>query len=73
MPQVSHTLNRAASLRVARAESHLQQAGKQLAAATVAVPDRYHRRQLRRLLADLRALSPPFACVASSLDRGGGR
>jgi hypothetical protein len=73
MSRVSHTFNRDASLRVARAASHLHQASKQLAAATNAVPDRYHQRQLRRLLADLRGLSLPFACLASSLQRGGGR
>lgn len=73
MHQVSHASNRAASLRVARAASHLHQAGKQLAAASHAAPDRYHQQRLRRLLADLRELSLPVAGLASSLERGGGQ
>lgn len=73
MSRVSHNFNRVASVRVARAASHLNQAGRQLAAATDAAPDRYHRQRLRRLLADLRALSLPVAGLASSLERGGGR
>jgi len=73
MPQVSHTFSRAASLRVARAASHLNQAGRQLSAATHAAPDRYHQQRLRRLLVDLRELSLPIAGLAASLERGGGR
>lgn len=72
MPQVSHTSNRAASLRVARAASHLHQAGKQLAAATQAAPNRYHRDRLHRLLVDLRELALPVTGLVSSLERGGG-
>lgn len=73
MSKVSHTISRAATLRVTRAASHLNQAGKQLAAATSAAPDRYHQQRLRRLLADLRELSLPIAGLASSLERGGGQ
>ena len=71
MPKVSHTFNRAASLRVARASFHLHQAGYQLAAATNATPDRYHQQRLRRLVADLRELSEPLAGLVSSLGRAG--
>lgn len=72
MPQVSHTPNHAASIRLARVASHLHQAGKQLAIATRGA-DRYHRQRLRRLLDDLRELSLPIASLVSSLTRGGGR
>jgi hypothetical protein len=65
--------NRAASLRIARALSHLQQAGRQLRAATHAAPTRYHQQQLRRLTVDLRALSAPIEGLASFLERKGGR
>ena len=73
MHQVSHRFSRAASLRVARAASHLNQAGRQLAAATHAAPDRYHQQRLRRLAADLRELSLPLAGLVSSIERGGGQ
>jgi hypothetical protein len=73
MERVSHRFNRAASIRVARAASHLNQAGRQLAAATQAAPDHYHQQRMRRLLADLRELSLPIAGLASSLQRGGGQ
>lgn len=65
--------NRAASLHITRAASHLNQAGRQLAAATQTAPDRYHQQRLRRLLADLHELSKPVAGLAHSLERGGDR
>jgi HAMP domain-containing protein len=71
MRQVSHTSSRAASLRLARAVSHLQRARQQLSAATHAAPNPYHQEQIRRLAADLRTLSQPIAGIASSLERGG--
>ena len=70
MSEVSHTLNRAASIHLARVASHLTQAGKQLSAATHAVPDRYHQQRLRRLAVDLRELSLPLMGLVSSLERG---
>jgi hypothetical protein len=73
MERVSHTANRAASIRLARAVSHLQRAGQQLTAATHAAPDRYHQQQLRRLAVDLRALSLPIEGLASLLGHGRGR
>jgi hypothetical protein len=66
-------LTRAASLRVARAASHLNQAVRQLTAATHAAPSRYHQQQLRRLAVDLRVLSEPIEGLATFLKRGGGR
>lgn len=72
MSKVSHIFSRAASHRVARAVSHLNQAGEQLTAATRAA-DRYHQQRLRRLAADLRELSQPLAGLVSSLHRGGER
>jgi len=71
--QLDLKFNRAASIRLARAASHLHQAGKQLAAATQAAPDRYHQQRLRRLAVDLRELSLPLAGLGSSLNRGGGQ
>ena len=71
MNLVSHTLNRAASIRLARAVSHLQRAGQQLTAATHAAPNRFHQDQLRRLAMDLRALSLPIEGLASFLVHGG--
>jgi hypothetical protein len=71
--QLDPKLNRAASLRVARAVSHIQRAGQQLTAATNAAPDRYHQKRLRRLSVDLRELSQPLAGLVSSLERGGGQ
>lgn len=73
MNRVSHTSNRAASLRLARAVSHLQRAGQQLSAATNAAPNRHHQNQLRRLAIDLREVSLPIAGLASLLARGGDR
>jgi len=73
MPQVSHTSNRAASIRVSRAASHLNQAEKQLAAASEAAPDRHLQQRLRRFAVDLRELSLPLAGLALSLHRGGGQ
>jgi hypothetical protein len=72
MSRVSHTLSRAASIRVARAASHLHQAGRQLAAASHATRNRYHQERLRCLLADLRELSLPMTGLVSSLQRRGG-
>ncbi len=71
MSRVSHTSDCAASIRLARAVSHLQQAGKELSAATQAAPDRYHQKQLRSLAVDLRTLSMPITGIATSLERGG--
>lgn len=73
MERVSHSSNRAASLRVARAVSHLKRAGQQLTAAADAAPTRYHQQQLRRLTVDLRTLSAPIEGLASFLDHGGCR
>jgi hypothetical protein len=73
MSKVSHTLSLAASRHIARVASHLNQAGKQLSAATQAAPNRYHQQRLRRLLADLRGLSLPVDNLASSLQRRGGQ
>ncbi len=73
MPQVSHVPNYAASVRVARAASHLHQANQQLAAATHAKLGRYCQHRLRRLMADLRELSLPLAGIALRLERGGGQ
>lgn len=74
MLRVSHTSSRAASVRLARTVSrHLHQASKGLTAATHAAPDRYHQKQLRRLVADLRELSNPLAGIVMSLERGGRR
>lgn len=64
-------LNRVASRRLARAVSHLQSAGQQIAAATQVAPTRYHQKQLRRLAVDIRTLSAPIAGLASLLERGG--
>lgn len=71
--QLDPKSNRAASLRVARAASHLKQAGQQLIAAADAAPTRYHQQQLRRLTVDLRAFSVPIEGLASFLEHGGGR
>jgi len=71
MSQVDHTSNHVASIRLARVASHLHQAGRQLAAATHAAPNRYHQQRLRRLAADLRTLSAPIEWLASLLERGG--
>lgn len=65
--------NRSASLRLARAESLLNQAGRQLNAAIHAAPDRYQQQRLRRLLSDLRELSSPLAGLISYLVGWGGR
>ena len=73
MSKVSHTNDRAASLRLTRAVSHLNQAGRQLAAATVAAPSRYHQKQIRRLSVDLRTLSAPIEGLASFLEKAGDR
>ena len=73
MERVWHSSNRAASIRLARAVSHLQRAGQQLTAATHAAPTRYHQQQLRRLAVDLRALSAPIEGLASFLEHGGAR
>lgn len=73
MNRVSHTSNRAASLRLERAVSHIHRAGQLISAATHAAPNRYHQDQLRRLAVDLRALSAPIEGLASFLEHGGGR
>jgi len=73
MAQASHTSSRAASLRLARAVSHLQRAEQQLTAATHAAPSRHHQKQLRDIAVDLRALSGPIAGLASFLERRGGQ
>lgn len=65
--------NHAASLRLARAASHLNQAGQQLAAARNAAPDRHNREKLHRLARDLQELSQPVARMVAALEREGGR
>jgi hypothetical protein len=72
MASVFHTSNRAASRHLVRAASNLNKAGRDLVAATQAAP-RYHQKQLRNLVADLRQLSSPVAGLASRLARGGDR
>lgn len=72
MDKVSHTSNRTASIRLSRAVCHLRRAGQQLSAATHAAP-RYHQKQLRNLIADLRQVSSPIAGLALFLARGGDR
>jgi hypothetical protein len=64
---------RVSSRRLGRALTLLNDASKQLSAATNAAPDRHHQNQLRRILVDLRELSWPIAGLASKLARGGGR
>jgi hypothetical protein len=71
MRQVSHTVNSTATLRLARAVSHLHQAGTQLTAVINAAPSRYHQRQIRRLIVDLRTFSAPIESLASFLERAG--
>ena len=65
----SHT----ASLRLARVASHLNQAGKQLAAARNAAPDRHSREKLFRLARDLQELSQPVARIVAAIKGGDGR
>ena len=72
MDRVWHNSSRTASLRLARAVSHIQQAGQQISAAINVAPDRYHQQRLRRLEVDLRELSSPIAGLATILSRGGG-
>jgi len=62
-----------ASLRLARAASHLQRAGQQLAAAKNGAVDRHNRDKLYRLERDIRELSQPIAQMMAALERGGGR
>jgi hypothetical protein len=71
--QLDLKLNRAASLRLARAVSHLRRAGQQLTAATHAAPSRFHQNQLRRLAIDLKAFSAPIKGLAAFLEHGGDR
>lgn len=73
MNTVDHKAERAASRRLSRAVSHLQQAGQQLTAATQVEPNRYHQQQLRRLTVDLRAIAVPIEGFASFLKRGSAR
>jgi hypothetical protein len=70
MVRVFHKFNRSASVRLARAVSRLQRAGKELLAATRATPDRYHQEQLRDLVTEVRTLSNPLAGIVTSLERG---
>ena len=71
--QLDLKLNRAASVRLARAVSHLQQARQHLTAATHAASNRYYENRLRRFALDLRAFSEPVEGLASFLEHGGGR
>jgi len=73
MAQVKHISNRAASIRLARAISHLQRAEQQLTAATHAAPSRYHQKQLRHIAVDLRTLFGSVAGLASFPELGGGQ
>lgn len=70
MRKVEHTSPRAASRRVARAVSFLTLAGEQLAAASHASPDRYHRNKLHSFSIGIRELSLPLSRIASHLERG---
>ena len=69
----AHLQPELASIRLARAISHLQRAGQHLNAATYAAPNHYHQKQLRRLAVDLRTLSAPILGLASSLEHRGDR
>jgi hypothetical protein len=73
MFKVSHTKDNAASIRLARVASHLNQAGREFTAAFQAAPDRYHRNQLHNLTLDLRELTSSIATIVDSLKRGGRR
>lgn len=70
MNRVSHTNHRSASIRLARAVSHLQRANRELTAATQAAPDRYHQNQLRHLAVDVRELSNPLSRIVWTLENG---
>jgi hypothetical protein len=73
MRSSSHSHAPAASRRLRRALSYLQQAGRQLAAASRAATSHHQQEQLLRSRTDLAKLCSPLAGLAISLARGGER
>jgi hypothetical protein len=71
MKRVDHTSNRTASRKLVRAITHLTIAGRELSAAGLASPDRYHQNKFQNLALGLREFSLPLSRIASILERGG--
>lgn len=68
MHRVSHTVNRAASVRLAHAAYLLTRAEHHLSAASSLTPDRYHRDRLSYLSYDLRSIYTPLTAIAQALE-----
>lgn len=68
--ELERNSHRISSRRLARALVFLHRAERQMASASQAAPDRYHRDRLRFIADGLRQLSLPLTKVVSRLERG---
>lgn len=67
MNQVSQISNCASSPQLVRAAVHLNQAKRQILATLQSTPDRYVRKRLHRIRADMRVLTLPIDALVESL------